>query len=187
MGRRQVQPPTGPSSSPQEDEETRDPEEAAAAAAAAPAASLPTLRPRTLEEPPPPPAAAGGPLVRARTGPHLPRLPRSRCACSLSPLPSTRRPPTACRPPKPSSSPSPRARARVTDGAERRPAVGRREARPASLAPPPGPAADWVLRGNHLHSLPAPRPRARAWCELESCPGAELGAEMLDSQRAGQP
>lgn len=87
MGSRQVQPPTGPSASPRADEKTRDPEETAAAAAAAPAARLPTLRPPTLEEPPPPPAAAGGPLVRARAGPHLPRPPRSRCACSLSPFP----------------------------------------------------------------------------------------------------
>lgn len=84
MGSWQVQPPTKYSSSPWEDEEARHPEEAAAAASAAPAASLPTLRLRTLEEPPPPPAAAGGPLVRARTDPLFPLLPRSRCACSLS-------------------------------------------------------------------------------------------------------
>lgn len=109
MGRRQVQPPTGPSSSPPEDEETRDPEEAAAAAAAAPAASLPTLRPPTLEEPPPPPAAAGGPLVRARTGPHLPRHPRSRCACSLCPSP---RPAALRQPAGPQSPPPPPPRAR---------------------------------------------------------------------------
>lgn len=116
MGRQQVQPPTGPSSSPPEDEETRDPEESAAAAAAAPAASLPTLRPPTLEEPPPPPAAAGGPLVRARTGPHLPRRPRSRCACSLSPFsrPAALRLPAGPQSPPPPPSPRARELARLT-------------------------------------------------------------------------
>lgn len=164
MGSRQVQPPTGLSSSPREDEQTRDSEEAeaaaaAAVAAAAPAASLPTLLPPTLEEPPPPPEAAPGrSCARARV-PTSPALPG---AAAHAHSPSSRDPsPFDSRPaPKPSSSCFARARAREAEGAEPRPAVGRREARPTSLAPPPGLAADWALQGNQLHALPAPGPPA---------------------------
>lgn len=114
--------------------------------------------------------------ARARGSPPPPPSPEPLRMLTLS-LPATRRPPTAGRPQSPPP-PPPRARARGADSAERRPAVGRREARPASLAPPPASPLIGCSKGTTSTPSPPPDP-GRAPREGWSLrPGTDLQREL---------